>query len=192
MPRKMSKITEHYKKIKAVYKVFSFMLLFVLLFCAGYITKDLRHDLRVDNNIKTLNDLSYNIWMLTGKVNGMESELKEKFKVKKKFQVTGYSNDPISINVPKWRDGLTATGVPVKEGHCASSWDILPVETRVWVPNFGWCEVQDTGSAMRRDKTHIDLFFDTYEKALMWGNKYYDIVVVYPETDNSGNISKKF
>lgn len=92
------------------------------------------------------------------------------------FKVTGYSNDPISINVRRWRDGYTATNRKVHKGICASDWRVLPVGSRIWISGYGWCEVQDRGSAVKG--RHIDMFFDSRQKALLWGVKNMDILVI--------------
>lgn len=87
----------------------------------------------------------------------------------KKMEVTGYSNDPISINVPEWLDGLTANMTPVRRGTCAADWRVHPVGTVFYVPGYGLCIVEDRGSAIKGNK--LDLFFDTYDEAREWGRR---------------------
>jgi len=83
------------------------------------------------------------------------------------FLATGYSNDPTSINVAAWRDGLTATYTPARRGVCAADWNVLPVGTFVYVPDYGFCRVEDRGAAIIG--RHVDLFFPTRREALNWG-----------------------
>mgnify|MGYP001560361355 FL=1 len=101
---------------------------------------------------------------------GATSHVKSKYMFIKELNatITAYSNDPISINVPKWRDGKTATGVIAKKGICAADWKKYPVGTIMYIPNYGICEVQDRGSAIK-GKKKIDVFVDSYEEAIEWG-----------------------
>ncbi|NOZ67976.1 MAG: hypothetical protein GXP46_01705 [Deferribacteres bacterium] len=101
--------------------------------------------------------------------------LNQKFNIGSDFKVTGYSNDPGSINVPRWRDGRTATGVKATPGICAADWDLIPVGTLVWIDDYGWCEIQDRGGKVKG--RHIDLFFDDVLDAKNWGVRKTDIVI---------------
>jgi 3D (Asp-Asp-Asp) domain-containing protein len=86
---------------------------------------------------------------------------------KRGMKTTGYSNDPYSINVPKWRDGLTATNTLARVGIAAADWRLYPPGTMFYVPGYGVTVVEDRGSAVIGE--HLDLFFDTYEEAIEWG-----------------------
>ena len=125
-----------------------------------------------------INDLQAAVAILDEDVGDLTNSivtLNQKFKVKSRFKVTGYSNDPVSINVPRWRDGKTATGITAEPGICAADWDFLPVGSLVWVDGYGWCEVQDRGGKVRGK--HIDLFFPDRRQALRWGVKKMDVII---------------
>ncbi len=95
-------------------------------------------------------------------------------------KLTGYSNDPISINVPEWLDGRTATDTLARRGVCAADWRIFPVGTVLVVPGYGHCRVEDRGSAVKG--AHLDLFFDSYKEARAWGVKYATVEVIRKES----------
>lgn len=84
-------------------------------------------------------------------------------------RVTGYCPGPPCVD-PKWADGMTAAGTPARRGVCAADWDVFPKGTVFFVPQYGKCRVEDTGSAVKGK--HIDLYFDTYDEAVKWGSKY--------------------
>ena len=92
------------------------------------------------------------------------------------MKVTAYSNDPISINVPEYRDGLTATHEVARRGLCAADWNLYPVGTQFWIPNYGVCTVEDRGGAVRGE--HIDLFFATRKEALEWGVQNIQVYII--------------
>jgi 3D (Asp-Asp-Asp) domain-containing protein len=91
-------------------------------------------------------------------------------------KTTAYSNDPISINVPRWRDGLTATGVVARHGTIAADWSVFPPGTVLYVPGYGWARVEDRGAYVRGH--HLDLYMDTRDEALQWGVKDLEVIVV--------------
>ncbi len=95
------------------------------------------------------------------------------------FKVTAYSNDDESINVPAWRDGITATGTIAVEGTVASDWQVMEPGTKIYIPGYGIGTVEDRGGKVRG--RHLDVFFDTREKAVIWGVKRIDVLVA----DNS-------
>lgn len=101
--------------------------------------------------------------------------LNEKFGIEPKFKITAYSNDPESINNPRWRDGMTATGVKAREGIYAADWVVLPVGSRLWVDDYGWCEVQDRGGKVKG--RHVDLFFNEKAAAIAWSKQIKNIIV---------------
>lgn len=92
------------------------------------------------------------------------------------LEVTGYSNDPISINVPEWRDGRTATGTLARRGVAAADWRVYPPGTRLFVPDYGEVVVEDRGGAVKGQR--LDLFFDSREEALQWGRRNVEVRVI--------------
>lgn len=95
---------------------------------------------------------------------------------KVRCMVTAYSNDPVSINVPEWRDGRTATNKRARRGLVAADWSVFPPGTVLYIPGYGIARVEDRGSAVRG--YHLDLFMDTRDEAIEWGVKEKEVVVL--------------
>jgi 3D (Asp-Asp-Asp) domain-containing protein len=74
--------------------------------------------------------------------------------------------------------GVTSSGVKAKKGTIAADLDRYPYGTKMYVPGYGWGEVQDKGSAIKGD--HIDIFFPNNKDALAWGRKHLNVKVVLP------------
>ncbi len=72
--------------------------------------------------------------------------------------------------------GITSSGVKAKKGTIAADLSRYPYGTRIYVPGYGWGEVQDTGSVLKGD--HIDVFFPDNDDAIAWGRKYLDVTVI--------------
>ncbi len=72
--------------------------------------------------------------------------------------------------------GITSDGTKAKKGTIAADISKYPYGTRMHVPEYGWGEVHDTGSAVKGD--HIDVFFKDHDDAVAWGRKYLDITIV--------------
>ena len=73
---------------------------------------------------------------------------------------------------------VTATGSRPGPGTAAVDPEVIPYGTPIWVAGYGWAEAEDTGAAMRRGKSDLDLFFWTRQEALSWGRK--NVAVVLP------------
>lgn len=118
---------------------------------------------------------------LEEEISGIKGTI-EPFEQVKKFtaKVTGYSNDSKSINVPEWKDGRTATGTIACRGTIAADWNIFKPGTKLYVPGYGIGTIEDRGGKVKGH--HLDIFFDSREKALEWGVKQMEIVV----EDNNG------
>lgn len=137
-------------------------------------TRPIQQDLanRIDSLQKQTEILGLNISRLTSGI----ISLQETFRVDGGVKITGYSNDPGSVDVPRWRDGKTATNVKAKAGICASDWGYLPPGSLAWIAGYGWCNIQDRGGKVKG--RHIDLFFDDVMQARRWGVKRMDILVL--------------
>jgi 3D (Asp-Asp-Asp) domain-containing protein len=121
------------------------------------------------------------IWDLRVQVAALEreaGEMRDTSVKKVRVITTAYSNDVVSINVPEWREGKTATGMTARRGHAASDWNVFPPGTRLYVPGYGVVEVQDRGGAIRGHR--LDLFMDSPEEAIEWGVKAVDVYVLEP------------
>lgn len=67
----------------------------------------------------------------------------------------------------------TATGTKPKIGTLAADPKRIPYGTEIYIDGYGLGIVEDTGSALRKDKENIriDIFMETYEEAMEWGKK---------------------
>ena len=74
--------------------------------------------------------------------------------------------------------GVTATGTRPGPGTAAVDPRVIPYGTLLWVAGYGWAEAQDTGAAMRRGESDLDLFFWTRREALHWGRS--NVAVILP------------
>lgn len=74
--------------------------------------------------------------------------------------------------------GITASGVKARKGTIAADISRYPYGTKMYVPGYGWGEVQDIGSAIKGD--HIDIFFPNIKEAKVWGRKYLDVKIIKP------------
>jgi uncharacterized protein YabE (DUF348 family)/3D (Asp-Asp-Asp) domain-containing protein len=72
----------------------------------------------------------------------------------------------------------TATGVWPTLGTVAVDKSVIPLGTRLYIPGYGICKAQDTGGAIKGEK--IDIFFDTEEECIRWGNKSITIYIIGP------------
>ena len=117
--------------------------------------------------------------MNEAKVERLETALIEaRADIPKKVRVkaTAYSTDPISINVPRWRDQRTATNKLVRKGMVAADWRVFPPGTKLYIPGYGEAVVEDRGGAVKG--MHLDLFLDSRKEALKWGVKELDVYVI--------------
>ncbi len=65
--------------------------------------------------------------------------------------------------------GITASGTKVRRGTVAADPAVLPFGTILWIPDYGWGRVEDTGSAVQGSR--IDLYFPTHREAIEWGRR---------------------
>jgi len=74
----------------------------------------------------------------------------------------------------------TATNTTPKRGTIAVDPKRIPYGTKLYIPEYGYGIVEDTGSALRKDKDNIriDVYMDTYEEAIEWGKKEMTIYII--------------
>jgi 3D (Asp-Asp-Asp) domain-containing protein len=85
----------------------------------------------------------------------------------RRFTVTAYCHcSPICT---RRGDGITASGVRVREGITIAAPRSIPFGTRIHIPGAGWRTVQDRLS--RRYDHRLDLYFTSHRAALQWGIK---------------------
>lgn len=82
-------------------------------------------------------------------------------------------------------DGITASGTMATEWHTVAAGEDYPFGTKIYIPelkdelNGGWFEVEDRGGAISNEK--LDVFFETHEKAILYGIKKVTAYVYFPE-----------
>lgn len=86
-----------------------------------------------------------------------------------KVKLTGYCSVPPCVSEYYAQFKKTASGLPVKVGHCASDWRVYGRGSIFYVPGYGPCVVEDTGNQV--EGKHLDLYFNSYEEALDFGYK---------------------
>lgn len=82
---------------------------------------------------------------------------------------TAYSNDPVSVNVPAWRDGHTSSLLKAARGTVAVDPKVIPLGSVLFVEGYGYAVALDTGKAIKGYR--IDLFFETRRQALEFGKR---------------------
>ncbi|CAK9238598.1 unnamed protein product [Sphagnum troendelagicum] len=66
-----------------------------------------------------------------------------------------------------------------RHGSIAADTDFYPFGTRMFVPGYGWGEVEDRGKAIKGPK-RIDLYHRSHREALQWGRRKLQVLVVKP------------
>lgn len=74
--------------------------------------------------------------------------------------------------------GKTASGKKAKMGTIAADTKKYPFGTVMYIPGYGYGEVQDVGGAIKGE--HIDLFFKDHKAALNWGRQRKQVQVWLP------------
>lgn len=89
-----------------------------------------------------------------------------------KVKSTAYTGSPAEGG------DMTYIGTKCREGYTiAVDPKVIPLGTRVYIPQFGKVFVaEDTGSAIKGKK--IDIFMNSYAKAMEWGIRYIDIIIL--------------
>ncbi len=73
-------------------------------------------------------------------------------------------------------DGLTALGIPVREGVVAVDPNVIPLGTELYIEGYGNALAADTGGAIRGNK--IDLFFSTNSRAMQFGRRTVRVEII--------------
>jgi 3D (Asp-Asp-Asp) domain-containing protein len=71
--------------------------------------------------------------------------------------------------------GITSSGRKARKGAIAADLTKYPYGTKMYIPGYGWGEVQDKGSAIKGN--HIDIFFADHDEAIKWGRKKLKVTV---------------
>ncbi|MFH1453638.1 MAG: 3D domain-containing protein [Armatimonadota bacterium] len=70
----------------------------------------------------------------------------------------------------------TATGTTPCYGTIAVDPGLIPLGSKIYVPNYGWGRALDTGGAIKGKK--IDIWFPTKQECIKWGVRTLKIKVV--------------
>lgn len=99
----------------------------------------------------------------------------------RRMTVTAYDAwSESSIDIPEYRDGITATGAKATPGRTvAVDPKVIPYGSRVFIPGMGWRVAEDTGGALKGDK--IDVLMKDEETARQFGRKRLFIVWKTPK-----------
>ena len=72
--------------------------------------------------------------------------------------------------------GLTASGTYVRHGIIAVDPRVIPLGTRVYIPNYGFAVAEDTGGSIIGNR--IDIAFDSYGEAINFGRQIIEIYII--------------
>lgn len=67
-----------------------------------------------------------------------------------------------------------------QDGTVAADTDYYPFGTRIYVPGYGWGQVQDRGGAIK-GPDHIDLFMITHARTEQWGRPKVEVTIRRPD-----------
>lgn len=91
-----------------------------------------------------------------------------------RIEATAYYPGPESTG--KFADGLTAIGLKAGHGIIAVDPRVIPLRTRVYIPNYGFAIAGDVGGAIKGNI--IDLCFETYREAIQFGRRKVDLYIL--------------
>ena len=85
------------------------------------------------------------------------------------FEVTAYTHAAPGGDINGTGDGITASGLPVREGLVAVDPRLIPLGKRIWVEGLGVLLAADTGSLIRGNR--LDVFMDDKRAAMEFGRQ---------------------
>ena len=102
------------------------------------------------------------------------------------------AQEPEYCIADKWRDGLTATGTPIREGVVAinvdwidGKWQVrspLELGDKIYIEGIGFFSVEDTGPFTEEnfhfDMWNLDIYKEDLVQAKEWGVKKVKVFVV--------------
>jgi 3D (Asp-Asp-Asp) domain-containing protein len=96
--------------------------------------------------------------------------------------VTAYTNGPESTGKRLGDPDYGVTGRRHKHGPkifagpgTIAAPEEYALDTRMFVPGYGWGTVQDTGGAIKGNR--LDVWFETVEEARQWGRRHLNVTV---------------
>ena len=105
-----------------------------------------------------------------------QQELDEIFSTLETFTATAYTHvaTPGIADINGTGDGLTATGMQVREGIVAVDPTVIPLGTELYIEGYGKAVAGDTGGAIKGKR--IDVFLESRSDAYRWGVREVKIV----------------
>ena len=101
--------------------------------------------------------------------------LEDIFSEAETYMVTAYTHAAPGGDINGTGDGITASGLPVREGLVAVDPAVIPLGARVWVEGFGVMLAADTGGAIKGKR--LDIFMDDKTKALRFKKRLMVVVL---------------
>ncbi len=93
---------------------------------------------------------------------------------KMRIEATAYYPGPESTG--RFADGITSVGLKAGHGIIAVDPRVIPLWTKVYIPNYGFAIAGDVGGAIKGNI--IDLCFDTYREAIQFGRRKVDLYIL--------------
>lgn len=135
-------------------------------------------------SIESSLDIAYDLGVLESSINWSEFPVKE---VIATGYTAGYESTGKNPDHPHY--GITFSGVKVRRdlySTIAADRSVFPLGTILYIPNYGYGVVADTGGAIKGDK--IDLYFETVEDVYeLWGKQKVEVYVI---KKGDGNLSE--
>ena len=94
-----------------------------------------------------------------------------RYRQKRSMTATAY------IPRPKGGSGITATGIPARRGLVAVDPKVIPLNTRLYIPGYGFCVAADTGGLIRGER--IDLCYETLKEAVRFGRRKIEVYILH-------------
>jgi 3D (Asp-Asp-Asp) domain-containing protein len=143
----------------------------LLILVAGWSIGFLHHYFAVKPHMAVLIEEKHELASELHEVKALTSSVK-----RVKVKTTAYTNDPVSINVARWRDSRTAMNTLARRGVVAADWRVFPPGTRLFIPGYGEAVVEDRGGMVKG--YHLDLFVESVQEARRWGVKEIPVYVI--------------
>jgi 3D (Asp-Asp-Asp) domain-containing protein len=119
---------------------------------------------------------------VSGTIPSLEDSIDWSKYPKKTVVATGYTAgyESTGKNPGNPQFGITYSGVKVKRdlfSTVAADINVFPIGTILFIPNYGYGVVADTGSAIKGDK--VDLYYDTVDEVYNeWGKRTLEVYIV--------------
>lgn len=164
------------KKVKSK-KVISIVLAFILSFCTILAKPTKTFAQESSNNNTRIEEMTNQRKVIDVKRNNIGTNTNitingKTYKARKMdVKASAYTS------APSEGGAYAYNGERLREGHIAADLTVLPLNTKVYVPELNRiCTVVDKGSAIKNNK--IDIFMNSRQKAMQWGIKNITIYIL--------------